>query len=466
MVSRYLPISEGYNLQRCVNLTDESILHINRLQNVKLLVLDYCSLITDKGLQLMTLICNSIDTLSLEAVSNVTDLGINYLASHCKRLVSINLNKCIQVSCAAVCSLIRSNRRLHTIKLQALSIEDVDLSKICSALAESGREYYKATGLGNPQQCTALTDLDISYCRGITDFGLVTVSETCPNLKFLNVSKLARVSDTGIKAVCSNCWYLEQLLVVDIFLVRAEAFWFDAKTDGRPAANELMLKKLVCLDLTDCVNLVDHGFRGLAERCRHLEELVLKGCDKLSDKTLVIMADDNVCPDSDIAMCHSLKSLVLANCSGFSGQGITTFVSHTSSLHTLDLSGLSTVVNDAFIRQLGQNCHTIQFLRLQKCILLSDAALCSMVECLWLEELDLTGCHRITDAGVEVFTEGCNGVVKLVLQRLHKLSDRTVRAIRRNCTSIQQLNMKECHLISEACLLDLQIALPTLKVQV
>jgi hypothetical protein len=48
---------------------------------------------------------------------------------------------------------------------------------------------------------------------------------------------------------------------------------------------------------------------------------------------------------------------------------------------------------------------TLQRVRFAKCVFLSDTGLCAMAEFLWLEQLDVSGCHRLTDDGLEVLSE-------------------------------------------------------------
>jgi hypothetical protein len=55
---------------------------------------------------------------------------------------------------------------------------------------------------------------------------------------------------------------------------------------------------------------------------------------------------------------------------------------------------------------------------LQKCLLLTDAALCSLADNLWLEQLDVTGCHKMTDAGFEVLSEACSGLRVVVARKV------------------------------------------------
>lgn len=74
-------------------------------------------------------------------------------------------------------------------------------------------------------------------------------------------------------------------------------------------------------------------------------------------------------------------------------------------MEELDLSGLAGVVKDGFVRSMAMAARTLQRLKLGKCVFLSDKGLCALAEFLWIEVLDVSGCHRITDAGIEVLAE-------------------------------------------------------------
>ena len=68
------------------------------------------------------------------------------------------------------------------------------------------------------------------------------------------------------------------------------------------------LKSLVSLNISDCVNISERGIRGLCERCRSLETLTMRGCDKLTEKALLHMADASTNTASTVALCDSLKA--------------------------------------------------------------------------------------------------------------------------------------------------------------
>ena len=66
-----------------------------------------------------------------------------------------------------------------------------------------------------------------------SDFGAMAVADACPNLKYLNIAGLSRISDVGARALCAKCWYLETLNVEDVFLLGDESFRYSFAYDGR-----------------------------------------------------------------------------------------------------------------------------------------------------------------------------------------------------------------------------------------
>lgn len=422
-------------MTKCRKITDQSLDYIDRMSNIRILTLNYCPLITNYGLLKIPSLYEKLEVLSLEGLALISDEGLEGVIQKCRNLVVLNVNNCPNISCDSVQAIARKNSRLHTIHTSGIMITDNDLSVLASIV--KGK---------------TVTSIDISFCSSITDYGLISLSEACPMIKYLNIRGLNRVSDKGVKAVCAKCWFLSYLNLEDIFLLRDDAFWFDASFDGRAAANESMLLSLRILNMTDCVNLTDHGIEGLAERSRSIESLVVRGCDRLTDKALAMMSDPCISTHSQVAMCDSFKILSIAFCSGFSSLGMLTMLGSCGILEELNLSGLTTVVTDAFIHQLCATCSTLQRLVLQKCTFLTDAALCSISDFLWIEEIDVSGCVKLTDKGLEVLTEACSGIRSIAARGNRKLSDKAVYAIMRNCTNLRALDLRDCPMITENAL--------------
>jgi hypothetical protein len=453
VMSQNLPISEGLDLSYCGRLTNATLSHVDRMNNVKSLILNYCTKITDAGLLTVRTLFAKLQVLGLEGLTGISDEGLLPIAEKCTHLQSVNVTKCTYVTHATLALIARRNPHLSTLGMAGTSVGDEGMSLICSAMQDSG--------------CGKLmTALDVSNCRELTDLGVNCVAEVCPSLTRLNMNGLCRVSDIGVRAVCANCWHLQYLNVEDIFLLKDDAFWFSATYDGRRAANDNMLVSLKTLIMTDCSNLTDRGIEGLAERCRKVDTLVLQGCDKVTDTALRYLADANICTSSSMPMCDTLRSLNLSYCTGITGPGIQALLPSCVHLEELNLSGLASIVNDAFVLTFSKSCPTLQKLILQKCLLLSDASLCAMADNLWLEVLDVTGCTKFSDAGVEVLTEACNGLRSVTLRRARRLTNKSLFAIMRNCKGIQRIDMQECPQITAACAQEAKATKPAVALQI
>lgn len=425
-LSRNLLLTVGFDLSGSFQLTNISLSHISRMKNIRVLNLDGCIQITDPGLSHLSVFANQLEVLSLANIAMLSDESLIPLFTSCRNLSVVNLNNCCNVTHDAIYAMVKCNRRLSSLGIAGTNITDDGLSLISTSLSPS-----------------LFTGLDVSFCKNVTDFGILSLAEYCTSLTSLNMSSIGRISDVGIRNICSRCWYLNNLNLEDMYLLDDKAFWFSQSYDGRPAADEHMLKSLVVLNLKDCVNITDHAITGLAERCRKVEHLVLKGCDKLTNRSLTVMTEvfmDNV------AMCDSIKRLDLSYCGTLSAEGILKLLPHCGVLEEINLSGISTV-NDDFIHSMCKYCRTIQRLTLQKCIFLTDVGLCSMADFLWVEYLDVSGCLRISDEGIEILSMACSGIQELHVRRLPKLTVHALQALERNCRDLRRLDIKDCALI-------------------
>lgn len=476
--------SVGFDFSHCPLLTVNSVRSLTRIQNLRILNLDYGTLIDDIALALltqpmvnvnnnggggtiapftptkpgmsgkaplsldtptkpqkqeeMTSICiaAALEVLSLAGLAKITDEGLKKVAANTGCLKVLNVNHCSQLTSDVLVAFAKVNKRMHTLKLSTLQIDDAGLNDVCLNLSAD-----------------FMTNVDLSFCREITDFGLITLSEVCPKLKTLNICSMSRVTDLGVARLLTNCWFLEDLNLEDIFLLDDKAFWFNSAFDGRPAANELMLKSLITLNLKDCVHLSDHGVIGLSERCRKIENLTLSGCEKITNTGLISM-QQNV--GYQISMCDSLKTLDLSYCAGITAtEGILQLLPSCACLEYLNVSGI-TSVDDAFIHQLCLVCKTIQGLVLQKCVQITNLSLCSISDFLWIETLDITNCSKITDEGIEVLSTSCTGLLNFHLRRLNKVTARGLNAISRNCNILEVIDVRDCLNVTEQAVKDLK----------
>lgn len=140
------------------------------------------------------------------------------------------------------------------------------------------------------RRCKNLTRLDVNYCVDITDKTLSCLGENSIRLKRLNVTGCGKITDTGVKRLCDGCTQLRHL------------------------------------ELSACIKLTDkcsHSIICLNE----LQTLYLRGCDLLSDDSIVLIANncrnirtldfsslDSCTPTALVAVTNSCKKIVSLSC--------------------------------------------------------------------------------------------------------------------------------------------------------
>ena len=439
VLSTFASLTIGFDFTGCHLLTNKSLECLGRATQIRVINLEMCPNIDDNGILYLLDIAEKLEILNFAGAVHLTDQALAQLFGKCERLTAVNVNNCIHVSHEVLHVLALQNRKLSDLRCSACDVPDGGLSMICSALSAKH-----------------MRSLDISFCRDVSDYGAISVAESCPELRYLNLSGLSRVSDRGARHLLAKCWYLSELSMEDVFLLNDQAFFFDREFDGRLAADENMLKHLTSLSLRDCVNITDDAIKGLGERCRKIETFIMRGCDKLTDRSLSWMSHPF---EDNFPMVDSIRVLDISNCALLTSDAVLEILPLCGVLEDLRVAGMAGV-NDAFIHQMCIRCTTIQRVNLQKCIFITDAALCSMADYLWLEGLNISGCRRVGDEGLEVLAVSCNGIIDLEMKGVHRITARAINAVSRSLKNLQTLDIRDCHLVHESAVENLKVNLP------
>ena len=431
----HMAICAGFDLSMCSYLTNDSLASLGRLQKLRVVILDGVPSITDEGLAGLSAAGERLEVLSLAGNSNVTDEGLIAMGACCTRLQVLNVNQCGLLTHEAIVGIARNNRKLTTISASGTHLDDEGLSVLSNYLSSK-----------------SFTSLDISFCREISDFGINSLTQSCPSLIHVNMVGLIRITDEGCRLLTRACWYLRTLNLEDVFLLDESPFFYDRNADGREAAEENMLKQLVLLSFKDCVNLTDQAFVGLQQRCRNIEQLTLRGCEKLTDRTLELMMDPI---PYKVPMCDSIRVLDVSVCKGFTTHNFLEFLPACGVLEDLNVSGLRGL-DDDFIHKMCKVAPTIIRLNIQRSLAITDAAMCSIADYLFLDTLNINYCTRITDGGAEVLALAlADGLERLFMRRVHRVSGLGLSALARNCHKIKELDIRECQRITQDSLEDL-----------
>ena len=429
MLTESLALSVGFDLSYCSLISNQSIEYISRLSNIRIVNFEGCINLTDGCLDPIADFCYmTLEVLSMAGNRNISDNCLNKISQKCRSLTLINFSNCPNISFEIINKILTINKRVNTLLLSGTYLTNEGLSQMSNVLSSKH-----------------LTNLDISFCREISDFGISSLAEKCTSLTSINLCGLNRITDEGARFLLSNCWYLKQVSFEDIFLLDDSAFWFNRDRDGRPAADENMLTSLTSLNLKDCINISDQAIAGLAERCRNLQVLSLNGCEKLTQTGLNYLANPL---HFKVGMSDSLKVLDLSYCSSVSTTSLLDLLETCASLEDLTIDGLISV-NDDFVHQMCLACKTITKLSMQRCQQITDASLCSITDYLWIETLNISNCSKITDVGIETLSLVCSGIQSLITKKCNKLTNKTLFSMIRNCKDLRLLDVSECPLVDK-----------------
>ncbi|GMF47894.1 unnamed protein product [Phytophthora fragariaefolia] len=148
-----------------------------------------------------------------------------------------------------------------------------------------------------------LASLNLSNCPNIGDESMALVGKHCGNLVKLNLKGLRKVSDSGcgqitdfgIEALASRNFQLKVLLLANTRGI----------SDRTLTALAFTKIPLEIIDLSGNTRITDEGLLALCTNCQQIQELRVKGCDRLSQK-VVKRCNDNLLPFTKPFMTASL----------------------------------------------------------------------------------------------------------------------------------------------------------------
>ncbi|HEX2579868.1 MAG TPA: sulfatase-like hydrolase/transferase [Rhabdochlamydiaceae bacterium] len=201
----------------------------------------------------------------------------------------------------------------------------------------------------------------------ITDEELIRFVAASPQLEKLKLCDCLLISDTGVRGVLSHCSQLEELNLKGVTDITDHAFQTPrAKLRtlhiSEAAISDAGLEKIVHLYPNLSIvsllgkNLTDHGMRALG-RCCHLIRLKITEADNLSEEALISVLKNN----------PHLVQLVLQGCQNLSDRTLEALQGHPLELLWLFDAPRLTDAGIAYLSKLP-----IRFITLEGCPLLTD----------------------------------------------------------------------------------------------
>ncbi|CAI0466491.1 unnamed protein product [Linum tenue] len=245
----------------------------------------------------------------------LSDLGLITLSDQFPALERLSLIWCSNVSSLGLVSLSLKCSLLKSLDLQGCYVGD-------GGLAAIGR------------CCKQLQELNLRFCEGLSDVGLVELAEGCSkSLKTLGVAACAKITDKSLVAVGSHCKSLETLSL-DSECIHNDGVLAVAK--GCPLLKVLKLQ---------CINVTDDALIAVGKYCSSLEALALYSFQRFTDRGLCAIG----------AGSKKLKNLTLSDCYFLSDQGLGSIATGCKELTHLEVNGCHNI-GSVGLEAIGRSC--------------------------------------------------------------------------------------------------------------
>lgn len=418
-IAQVLVHLQALTMSGCQLVTDQHLEKcVRRNSGLSVLGLGRCSGVSTAALIRIPSLCAGLKTVDLSHNVNVTDDFVGELAKHCRRLESLYLQYCVFVTDAGV---------------QALAVE---------------------------VNHDTLTSLDLSGCALLSDHSMVALGQLCRKLRWLNLKAVNRVTEEGASSITHNCWDLEYLCFEDMYNLTDNAFVFDFSVDGRRAVEAHMLGCLTNVNLHDCNKLTDIAVDHIMKRANQISSLNLSGCCHLTDAACSFIVRD---PVAHVRRGESLTSLNLGYCFNITDKGVAHLVASLGILRYVNLGGCVQLTDEGVLT-LVSTCTRLQNIVLAQCKQLTDKSLCHLADFLWVEDLDISRCSKISDDGIEVIALEFAGLHRISLTRCSRLTERTLDVLSMYCPHLKTVELYHVPNCSQAAVDRLSKANPGLTV--
>ncbi|GAB6023523.1 F-box/LRR-repeat protein 14 [Chamberlinius hualienensis] len=300
-----IPNLKSLNLSGCYNVTDSGLSQAftHDLPHLTVLNLSLCKQINDTSLTRLTQCLKNLEDLDLGGCSNITNSGLLMISLGLKRLRSLNLRSCRHIT-------------------------------------DDGIGYLAGLNSDNTYGNRELEELILQDCQKLTDDALRNASLGLHNLKSINLSFCASITDNGLKYIAK-------------------------------------LGKLDELNLRSCDNVTDMGMASLAEGGSTITKLDVSFCDKIGDQALLHISQG----------LFNLKSLSLSACQ-ISDEGISRIARNLLELDTLHI-GQCSRITDKGLQCIADNMLNLRSIDLYGCTMISNHGLEGIMQLPQLSALNL-----------------------------------------------------------------------------
>ncbi|KAM6925938.1 F-box and leucine-rich repeat protein 13 [Lycodopsis pacificus] len=395
----------------CTLITNTTLRELSRnCLNLQYLSLAYCNRFTDEGFMYLSTgkSCHNLVHLNLSGCTQMTVNGFRYISAGCPSLREIVINDMPTLSDSCVLALIARCHCLSAISLlDAPHLSDVALKAIAEVaklktfrtegnnqLTDAGWRALCSSSHGlrslHAAECCRMTDaslksvanlknlhyLDISLCNKVSDTGIqyLTEGSSSAKLRELNVSYCRLITDTSVMRISQRLCklyhldlsYCERLTDMSLGWVSGSSICSldisgcKIQDQGLASLEGIRLKKLV---LAECVSVTDVGMQKLCKTVRDLEYVDVSHCEALSDSAIRAVS----------FYCRGLVTLRMSGCPKMTDMAVHYLTSGSQYLRELDVSGC-VLLTDRSPRHLRRVCPPLCSIAMVCCSSISRVA--------------------------------------------------------------------------------------------
>lgn len=316
-----------------------------------------------------------------------------------------------------------------------------------------------------------LHKLDLSDCRNIDDESLSILSSVNQHLISINLSNDWRITVVGVQHICFD---IHDLQVLDL------SYCYSAVTEGSLhyigrhctklqqlilygcSINDTALSYVIfgCSELhyIDCTSigssinkLTDITLRDIASYVNNITYINMSGCNQITNQGILALSES----------CKTLHILKLAHCTELNNTAME-YLSTGQAQHTLqqlDVSGCYRLTDQGIAQLLRMT--SLNSLNIAQCVNVTDRLIVYWSKLLQLtskhtdnttvaslKELDLSSC-TITDKGLTTLPAIQYKLHKLLLTNCTTITDKSIDAITQCFIDIQYLSLKNCSFITD-----------------
>eukprot|EP00111_Clytia_hemisphaerica_P017775 TCONS_00052558-protein len=247
----YEIITENLTTLHSIGITNSLLSSVNNikiirnLRNIRVLDFSHCNSLNDATLVLLGTFCTKLTSLSLNHCNNVRGNDLSFIIEHCPLLKAL----CFNGTSLDDTSLLRCN-------WGNIALEELDISW-CRNITERGLiqvlpclknlEYLRLCSCGFGHAITdnvlqvltghqKLQFVDVSYSREITDEGVSKAISTLPSLKQIRINSCRKLSPRLFNMITAN----DKVLVIPSFVNTGDDS-FQAGGNSLFAASRLMV---------------------------------------------------------------------------------------------------------------------------------------------------------------------------------------------------------------------------------